>query len=232
MTEVPDYQAWANVINSVPTYATMGTSPAIVSSPLINPRPFVETMEDEEENTVGELAAAAELVNETLTAPSATTNLPTSPSIATAHALSQHHHQRPSHRACQHALSANNELMLVLLNNPACSNCGRLYGNLSGPPSASAFRSAFLTIVTPTARRTLDNHVQSATAFRRAYVTAMTLIVLPRGCSANLGVLRPLPPDESPIRNLPKIPFVAISGSLTYCPLFWVSAFSNLFAGC
>ena len=110
MTEVPDYQAWANVINSVPMYSTMGTSPTIVSSPLITPRPLVETMEDEEENTVGELPAAAELVNETLTAPSATTNLPTSPSIATAHAFSQHHHQLPSHRACQHALSANNEL--------------------------------------------------------------------------------------------------------------------------
>ena len=88
----------------------MGTSPAVVSSPLINPRPLVETMEDEEEITVGELAAAAELLNETLTASSAATNLPTSPSIATAHALSQRHHQRPSHRACQQALSANNEL--------------------------------------------------------------------------------------------------------------------------
>ena len=109
MTEVPDYQAWANAINSVPTYSTMGTSPAVVSSPLINPRPLVETMEDEEENTVGELAAAAELVNETLTASSATTTLPTSPSIATAHALSQRHHQRPLHRACQQAPSANND---------------------------------------------------------------------------------------------------------------------------
>ena len=87
MTEVPDYQAWENVINSVSMYSTMGTSPAIVSSPLINPHPLVETMEDKEENTVGELAAAAELVNETLTAPSPTTNLPTSPSNATAHAL-------------------------------------------------------------------------------------------------------------------------------------------------
>ena len=48
--------------------------------------------------------------NETLTASSATTNLPTSPSIATAHALSQRHHQHPSHRACQQALSANIEL--------------------------------------------------------------------------------------------------------------------------
>ena len=110
MSEVPDYQAWANVINSVPTYSTMGTSPAVVSSPLINLRPLVETMEDQEENTVGGLAAAAELVNETLTASSATTNLPTSPSITTTHALSQHHHQRPSRRACQQALSANNEL--------------------------------------------------------------------------------------------------------------------------
>ena len=88
----------------------MGTTPAITSSPLIYPRPLVETVEDEEENTVGELTAAAELTNETLTAPSATTNLPTSPSIATAHALSQRHHQRPLHRACQEALSANNEL--------------------------------------------------------------------------------------------------------------------------
>ena len=220
MTEVPAYQAWANVINSVPTYSTMGTSPAVVSSPLINPRPLVETMEDEEENTVGELAAAAELLNETLTASSATTNLPTSPSIATAHALSQRHHQRPSHRACQQAL--------LLLNTPACSNRGRLNGNLSGPPSASAFRSACVTIVTPTARRTLDNHVQSETAF----VTSVTLTVLPRGCPEHLGVLRPLPPGKSPTRNLPKIPFAAISGSLTYCPLFWVSAFSNLFAGC
>ena len=128
MTEVPDYQAWANVINSVPTYSTMGTSPAIVSSPLINPRPLVETMEVEEENTVGELAAAAELVNETLTAPSARTNLPTSPTIATAHALSHRHHQRPSYCACQQDLSANNELPIVLLNTPACSNRGRLNG--------------------------------------------------------------------------------------------------------
>ena len=100
MTKVPDYQAWTNVINSVPTYSTMGTSPAVASSPLINPRPLVETVEDEEENTVGELAAAVELVNETLTTLSAPTNFPTSPSIATAHALSQRHHQRPSHRAC------------------------------------------------------------------------------------------------------------------------------------
>ena len=59
---------------------------------------------------MGELIAAAELANETLTAPSATTNLPTSPSIVTAHALSQRHHQRPSHRACREAPSANNEL--------------------------------------------------------------------------------------------------------------------------
>ena len=110
MTEVPDYQAWTNVINSVPMYSTMGTSPVVASSPLINPRPLVETVEDEEEDTVGELAAATELVNETLTAPSAPTNLPTSPSIATAHALSQRHHQRPSHRACREALFANNEL--------------------------------------------------------------------------------------------------------------------------
>ena len=88
----------------------MGTSPAVASSPLINPRPLVETVEDEEENRVGELIAAAELANETLTAPSATTNLPTSPSITTAHVLSQCHHQCPSPRACQEALSANNGL--------------------------------------------------------------------------------------------------------------------------
>ena len=177
MTEVPDYQAWTNVINSVPTYSTMGTSPAIACSPLINPRPLVETMEDEEENAVGELAAAAERVNETLTALSATSNLPTSPSIATAHALSQRHHQRPSHRACQQALSANNELprlMFVLLNTPACSNRGRLDGNLSGRPSACAFRSACVTIVTPTARRTLANHVQSETAMRHCRDTHRT----------------------------------------------------------
>ena len=62
-------------------YKTMGTSPAVASSPLIDPRPLVKTVEDEEENTVSELIAAAELTNETLTAPSATTNLPTSPSI-------------------------------------------------------------------------------------------------------------------------------------------------------
>ena len=62
----------------------MGTSPAIASSPLIDPHPLVETVQDEEENTVGELIAAAELANEPLTAPSATTNLPTSPSITTA----------------------------------------------------------------------------------------------------------------------------------------------------
>ena len=110
MTEVPDYQAWTNVINSVPTYSTMGTSPAVASSPLFYPRPLVETVEDEEENTVGELTAAAELANETLTAPSATTNLPTSPSVTTAHVLSQRHQQRPSHRAYQEALSANKEL--------------------------------------------------------------------------------------------------------------------------
>ena len=110
MTEVPDHQAWTNIINSVPMYSTMGTSPAVASSPLIDPRPLVETVEDKEENTVGELIAAAELTNETLTAPSATTNLPTSPSITTAHVLSQRRHQRPSHRARQEALSANNEL--------------------------------------------------------------------------------------------------------------------------
>ena len=52
MTEVPDYQAWTNVINS-----PMGTSPAVVSSPLIYPRPLVKTVEDEEETTVGELTA-------------------------------------------------------------------------------------------------------------------------------------------------------------------------------
>ena len=40
MTEVPDYQAWMNVITSIPTYSTMGTSPAIASSPLITPRPL------------------------------------------------------------------------------------------------------------------------------------------------------------------------------------------------
>ena len=195
MTEVPDYQAWTNVINSVPTYSTMGTSPAIASSPLINPRPLVETVEDEEENTVGELAAAAELVDATLTAPSATTNLPTSPSIATAHALSQRHHQRPSHRACREALSANNELprrMIVLLNAPACSNRDPLDGNLSGPPRATTSRSACVTTVTPTARRTLANHV---------------LHVLPSRCSAHLGVLRHLPSATaaSPTRNLLKI---------------------------
>ena len=145
MTEVPDYQAWTNVINSVPTYSNMGTSPAIASSPLINPRPLVETVEDEEENTVGELTAAAELANETLTAPSTTTNLPTSPSITTAHVLSKRHHQRPSHRACQDALSTNNELKIVLLNSPACSNRDPLDGTLSGPPSATAFRSACVT---------------------------------------------------------------------------------------
>ena len=53
MTEVPDYQAWMNVINSVPMYSTMGTSPAVASSPVINPCPLVETVEDKEENTVG-----------------------------------------------------------------------------------------------------------------------------------------------------------------------------------
>ena len=110
MTEVADHQAWTNFINSVPTYSTMGTSPAVASSLLIDPRPLVETVEDEEENTVGELIAAVELANETLTAPSATTNLPTSPSITTVHVLSQRRHQCPSHRACQEALSANNEL--------------------------------------------------------------------------------------------------------------------------
>ena len=83
----------------------MGTSPAVASSPLIDPRPLVETVEDEEENTVGELIAAAELANETLTAPSETTNSPTSPSLTTAHVLPQRHQQRPSHRACQEALS-------------------------------------------------------------------------------------------------------------------------------
>ena len=60
---------------------------------------------------MGELTAAAELANGTLIAPSTTTNLPTSPSITTAHVLSKRHHQRPSHRACQEALSANNELL-------------------------------------------------------------------------------------------------------------------------
>ena len=170
MTEVHDYQAWANIINSVPTYSTMGTSPAVVSSPLINPRPLVETIEDEEENTVGELAAAAELVNEALTASSAPTNLPTSPSIATAHALMQCHHQRPSHRACQQALSANNELPKAharASQHPRVfkPRPNRLNGNLSGPPSASAFRSACVTIVTPTSRRILDKNVQSETAY-------------------------------------------------------------------
>ena len=151
MTEVSDYQAWANAINSVPMYSTMVTSPAtVVSSPLINSRPLVETTEDAEENTLGELAAAVELVNDTLTASSATTNLPPSPSIATAHALSQRHHQRPSPRDRQQLPSANNELPKVVLNTPACSNRGRLNGNLSGPPSASAFRSACVTFVTPT----------------------------------------------------------------------------------
>ena len=88
----------------------MGTSPAVASSPLIDPRPLVETVQDEEENTVGELLAAAQLANEPLAAPSATTNLPTSPSITTAHILSTRHHQRPLHRAYQEALSANNKL--------------------------------------------------------------------------------------------------------------------------
>ena len=131
MTEVPDYQAWTNVLNSVPMYSTMRTSPAVASSPLIDPRPLVETVQDDEENTVGELIAAAELANEALPAPSATTNLPTSPSIATAHTLSQRHHQCSSHRACREALSANNEFMIVLLNTPACSNLDSLDGNLS-----------------------------------------------------------------------------------------------------
>ena len=174
MTEVPDYQAWANVINSVPMYSTMGTSPAIVSSPLINPRPLVETMEDEEENTVGELAAAAELVNEMLTAPSATTNLPTSPSIATAHALSQHHHQRPSHRACQHALSANNELPKA---HARASQQPRVFKPrpTTWKPKRAAKRERFQKRMhPPTARRTLDNHVQDATAFRRACDTHCT----------------------------------------------------------
>ena len=168
---------------------------------------------------MGELIAAAELANAPLTAPSATTNLPTSPSITTAHVLSTRHHQRPSHRAYQEALSANNELMIVLLNNPACSNRDPLDGNLSGPPSATVFRSECITTVTPTARGTLANHV---------------LHVLPSRCSAHLGVLRHLPPTAaaSPTRNLPKIPFVAISVSLTYCQLFWVPAFYNLLAGC
>ena len=40
MTKVPNYQAWTNVINSVPTYSTMGTSPAVASSPLIDPCPL------------------------------------------------------------------------------------------------------------------------------------------------------------------------------------------------
>ena len=84
MTEVPDHQAWTNVIDSVPTYSTMGTPPAVASSTLIHPRPLVETVEDEEEDTVGELIAAAELDNATLPAPFAATNLPTSPSITTA----------------------------------------------------------------------------------------------------------------------------------------------------
>ena len=110
MTEVPDYQAWTNVIHSVPTYSTMGTPPAIASSMLIHPRPLVETVEDEEEDTVGELIAAAELDNATLPAPSAATNLPTSPSITTAHVPSQRHRHRPSPRTGQKALSANNEL--------------------------------------------------------------------------------------------------------------------------
>ena len=109
-TEVPDYQAWTNVIHSVPTYSTMGTPPAIASSMLIHPRPLVETVEDEEEDTVGELIAAAELDNATLPAPSAATNLPTSPSITTAHVPSQRHRHRPSPRTGQKALSANNEL--------------------------------------------------------------------------------------------------------------------------
>ena len=38
--------------------------------------PLVETVQDEEENTVGELIAAAELANEQLTAPSATDRIP------------------------------------------------------------------------------------------------------------------------------------------------------------
>ena len=110
MTEIPDHQAWANVIHSVPTYSTMGTPQAVASSTLIHPRPLVKTVEDEEDDTVGELIAAAELDNATLPAPSAATNLPTSHSIRTAHVPSQRHHHRPSPRACQKALSANNEL--------------------------------------------------------------------------------------------------------------------------
>ena len=216
MTEVPDYQAWTNVINSVPMYSIMGTSPAVASSPLIDPRPLVETVQDEEENTVGELIATAELANEPLTAPSATTNLPTSPSITTAHVLSTRHHQRPSHRAYQEALSANimssPKLMIVLLNTPACSNRDPLDGNLSGPPSATVFRSACVTTVTPTTRRTLAN----------TYFPAG----VPHTLVSFATYLQPQ------AQNLPKIPFVAISVSLTYCPLFWVPAFYYLLAGC
>ena len=69
--------------------------------------------------------------------------------------------------------------------------------------------------MTPTARRTLDNHIQSETAFQSACVTAVTLTILPSGCYAHLGVLRPLPPGESPTRNLLKISFCGHLG-ITY----------------
>ena len=106
------------------------------------------------------------------------------------------------------------KLMIVLLNTPACSNHDSLDGNLRGPPSATAFRSACVTTVTPTAPHTLAHHV---------------LYVLPRRCSAHL---RHLPPAASPTQNLPRIPFAAISASLTFCPLFRLPAFYNLLAGC
>ena len=57
-----------------------------------------------------------------------------------------------------------------------------ILGNLSKPPSATVFRRACITTVTPTTQRTLANHV---------------LHVLPSRCSAHVGVIRHLPPTAS-----------------------------------
>ena len=192
----------------------MGTSPAVASSPLIDPRPLVETVEDEEENTVGELIAAAELANETLTAPSETTNSPTSPSLTTAHVLPQRHQQRPSHRACQEALS-------------------HIFGLPARPSRHPRVFQPRPTGWKPKRAAKRDRFQKRTHHYRDTHRTKH--VSQPRTsprCSTHLGVLRHLPPPESPTRNLPKNLFVAISASLTFCPLFWVPAFYNLLAGC
>ena len=229
MTELPNYQAWANVINSVPMYSTMGTSPAVVSSPPINPRPLVETMEDEEENTVGELAAAAEMVNETLTASSATTNLPhllpSQPPTLSPNATINVIRIVLVNKLFLRIMSSP-RLILVLLNTPACSNRGRL----KWKPKRAAKRERFQKrmhhyhdthrtthIGQPRTKR--DHFLKCMRHFRDTHCTSPRVSRTPWRPSAPTS--RRISHSE-PSQNC----------HLGLTPLFWVSAFSNLFAGC